>query len=372
MDTPTAPSQRPKRLRWLVAIIAAAALVFSAVDARLTVRSVVHAAAGVGKAKERQGLTSSASSGSTWFHRLIGGEGPETTEGVAVVQPREQGAAPRNSSLDVEPHDSASAPTVRNESLELAAAREPKREAAEATTPRAEDPSKRCAPSRRDGRFGRLVVVLVTGSYHRNCSGGPPKHPCAPDRLDLIEAAVGAAGGGGGDGSGGWLRGVKHVIVSNHPWPPLGVRGFHEAFALHTAAATGSSTGSATGSATGFATGSATGSATDADEGAGAGAGVGAGLRGGSQRADSPKALPPPPNLAPPRRALRAGGPTETAFQNHAMVAGVLIANATFAGDFDWMVRATSDLARRLPNVALRCWYVAITTSTGTTSLYPF
>jgi hypothetical protein len=44
--------------------------------------------------------------------------------------------------------------------------------------------------------------------------------PCPPDRIELMTEAL--------DPQNGWLRGTKHVVISNHPWPPLGIRGISE------------------------------------------------------------------------------------------------------------------------------------------------
>jgi hypothetical protein len=70
-------------------------------------------------------------------------------------------------------------------------------------------------------RFLRDIVVLIsTGSYHQNCSKLPSSEPCPPDRADLVELATHPTQG--------WLRGIRHIVISNHPWPPLGVRGVDE------------------------------------------------------------------------------------------------------------------------------------------------
>jgi hypothetical protein len=65
-----------------------------------------------------------------------------------------------------------------------------------------------------------IVVLMTTGSYLQNCSTLPLSVPCPPDRADLVELATNPTRG--------WLRGIKHIVVSNHPWPPLGVRGITE------------------------------------------------------------------------------------------------------------------------------------------------
>jgi len=65
-----------------------------------------------------------------------------------------------------------------------------------------------------------IVVLMTTGSYLQNCSALPSSVPCPPDRADLVELATNPKRG--------WLRGIKHIVVSNHAWPPLGVRGIDE------------------------------------------------------------------------------------------------------------------------------------------------
>lgn len=65
-----------------------------------------------------------------------------------------------------------------------------------------------------------IVVLISTGSYHQNCSALPSSEPCPPDRADLVALATHPTRG--------WLRGVRHIVISNHPWPPLGVRGVDE------------------------------------------------------------------------------------------------------------------------------------------------
>ena len=81
-------------------------------------------------------------------------------------------------------------------------------------------PSKGNSDARRVEKFRDVVVLLTTGSYHRNCSSLPAAEPCPPDRLALIQSAI--------DPKRGWLRGTRSIVISNHPWPELGVRGIHE------------------------------------------------------------------------------------------------------------------------------------------------
>jgi hypothetical protein len=155
------------------------------------------------------------------------------------------------------------------------------------------------------GLFGDLVVVLVTGSYHQNCSSLPSIQPCPPDRLDHLAAAV--------HPSSGWLRSTNHVIVSNHPWPPLGIRGFHEANPQVLGAAAASFTP----------------------------------LPASAQSMGRKKMRrgTPKPSIV--------GAPLPPTFMHHGMIAGVLLANDTFGDSgFDWLVGGDDDTVMLLSVLA--------------------